>query len=382
MTGQRKVLIVYARFGEGHWQAAVALKHSFVTQGNCEVKLIDLLAESHPLLNEVSRFVYKSSYHMFPQVYGWVYEATKEMKTNSLFTNWLHSFGAMTLQKLIMQEKPDAVIHTFPLLVLPSVSSKIGRKIPMFNVITDFDLHSRWIHPDVDKYYVATEDLSKELHSLGIDSSRIAATGIPLRFSLSPDKTTRFATPKYGLSSHKPIVLVMAGASGTMADIDEWCLKLVKLSNVQVVIVCGRNRALENSLKNKCSENDDITVYGYIEQIDELMSISSCIVTKPGGLTLSEAIRAELPMFLYRPVPGQERNNARYLENKGAAIICHNSSELLTQINKLFCNSLQQIMMHQALHSLSKKAASDSIAFDIIHQLNIMEEASSSPVRI
>jgi processive 1,2-diacylglycerol beta-glucosyltransferase len=141
MFKMKKVFILYARFGEGHWQAATALRHSFERQGNTEVLLIDLLAESHPVINEVSRFVYKKSYHVLPQVYGWVYEVTKGMKSDSVFATWLHSFGTLALQKLVERELPDAIIHTFPILVLPTVAHRVGRKIPMFNVVTDFDLH-------------------------------------------------------------------------------------------------------------------------------------------------------------------------------------------------------------------------------------------------
>jgi processive 1,2-diacylglycerol beta-glucosyltransferase len=382
MSKQKKIFILYACFGEGHWQAASALRQSFAHLDNIEVKLIDLLAESHPVINEVSQYVYKKSYNVLPQVYGWVYEATKGMKSDSLFATWLHSFGALTLQKLIEIEKPDAIIHTFPTLVLPSVSERMGRKIPMFNVITDFDLHLRWVHPEVDKYYVATEDMSKQLCDLGIAPDRVAATGIPIRPSFSPERFRATAAYSYGLTPHKPIVLVMAASNalgGT--DTGALCRKLVEQCNVQVVIVCGRNRALERALKDYFAKNADVSVLGYVDQMDELMAISSCILTKPGGLTLSEAIIAELPIFLFRPVPGQERNNARYLENKGAAVICQTAKQLLGAIRELLTKPECRLEMQLAITTLRKKGASDRIALDIVHQLHIMEEASASLVR-
>jgi processive 1,2-diacylglycerol beta-glucosyltransferase len=382
MSKQKKIFILYARFGEGHWQAASALRHSFTHLGNIEVKLIDLLAESHPVINEVSQFVYKKSYHVLPQVYGWVYEVTKGMKSDSLFATWLHSFGALTLQKLIEHEQPDDIIHTFPTLVLPSVSERMGRKIPMFNVITDFDLHLRWVHPDVDKYYVATEDMSKQLCDLGIAPDRIAATGIPIRPSFSPERFRATAAYSYGLTPHKPIVLVMAAANATGGiDTGELCRKLVEQCNVQAVIVCGRNRALERALKAYFTKNADVSVLGYVDQMDELMAISTCIITKPGGLTLSEAIIAELPIFLFRPVPGQERNNARYLQNKGAAVICQTAKQLLGAIRELLTKPERRLEMQMAISTLRKKGASDRIALDIVHQLHIIEEASTSLVR-
>lgn len=383
MTKQRKIFILYARFGEGHWQAASALRQSFNEQGNTEVRLIDLLAESHPFINEVSRFVYRKSYRVFPQFYGWVYEATKGMKSDSLFANWLHSFGTDTLKRMVELEQPDAIIHTFPTLVLPSLRSRMRRKIPMFNVITDFDLHHRWVHPAVDKYYVATEDISKQLHALGISVDRIAATGIPIRptFGTENNKYAMINAQSSGLNPHKPTVLVMAASIGSWADIAELCHRLITQCNSQAIIVCGRNRTLECTLKNHFSQQSDISVFGYVTNMDELMSMSFCIITKPGGLTLSEALTAALPIFLYRPVPGQERNNARYLENKGAAVICSSIDQLLSSIAELINKPKRRTEMQLAISSLSRIGASDRIALDISNELHIMEGASSSLVR-
>ncbi|TFE23666.1 MGDG synthase family glycosyltransferase [Cohnella luojiensis] len=376
MTKRRKIFILYARFGEGHWQAASALRHSFANQGNTEIRLIDLLAESHPVLNGVSQYVYNKSYHVLPQVYGWVYEATKGMKSNSMFASWLHSFGAETLQRLVEDERPDAIVHTFPILVLPFVTQKTGRKIPMFNVVTDFDLHFRWVHPDVDKYYVATEDIGRQLCELGVDPSRVAATGIPIRPTFMSGTTGALAASYYDLTPSKPIVLVMAAASIPWTETAELSRKLAERCNAQVVIVCGRNRSLRASLSNELLTIKEITVLGYVEHIDELMSISACIITKPGGLTLSEAIFAELPIFLYRPVPGQERNNARYLASKGAAVICQTVEQAGKSVTELLEKPERRIEMRKALKALSKKGASDSIALDIARQLHIMKEVS------
>ncbi|WP_256758721.1 glycosyltransferase [Cohnella sp. WQ 127256] len=382
MSKQRKIFILYARFGEGHWKAATALEHSFAQLDNTDIQLIDLLAESHPLLNEFSRYVYNKSYTVLPQIYGWVYEATKGMKSNSLFASWLHSFGALTLQRLVEQERPDAIIHTFPNLVLPLVAQRTGHKIPMFNVVTDFDLHFRWIHPDVDKYYVATEDIRMQLIRLGIHSGRVAVTGIPIRptfLNRSTEVTETFTSnSRYNFNPHKPVVLIMAASNMTWADTTALCQKLLVQCKAQVILVCGRNRSLKSSLSDYFQLNDDVTVLGYVDDMDELMALSACIITKAGGLILSEAIAAELPLLLYRPVPGQERNNALYLESKGAAILCQSVEQLIKGVAGLLFQPKIRVEMQLALQALGKKGASDRIALDIVRQLHIMEEASST----
>ncbi|RKP50112.1 diacylglycerol glucosyltransferase [Cohnella endophytica] len=376
MAKKKKIFILYARFGDGHWQAATALRQSFECLGRTEVKLIDLLAESHPVLNEVSRFVYNKSYNLLPQVYGWVYDATKGMKSDSLFANWLHSFGALTLRKLMEQERPDAIIHTFPTLVLPFIARKSGYTIPMYNVVTDFDLHRRWVHPEVDKYYVATEDISVQLSKLGVHSDRIAATGIPIRPTFLNGMNAKSIFARYGLSPERPIALIMAAPNVPCSETAEMCRSLSGKCRAQVIVVCGRNRALYDELSEIFSFEPSVLTLGFVERIDELMAVSSCIVTKPGGLTLSEAIAAQLPILLYRPVPGQELGNARYLESKGAAVICRSVEHLSRSVAELLQVPSRRIAMRNALKFLSKKNASDNIALDIERQLHIMEEAS------
>lgn len=365
-----KVFILYARFGEGHWQAASALRQSFAKLGIAEVKLIDLLEESHPLLNGVSRFVYRKSYTVLPQAYGWVYQRTKTMKPDSLFASWLHSIGVPALMKMVEAERPDAIVHTFPTLACPQVMHKMRRKIPMFNVITDFDLHLRWVHPQIDKYYVATDDMQRQLCDLGVEPRRVAVTGIPIRAEFQ-------ALSASGMehAAAKPIVLIMVPAGMTPVHAAGLCRSLTERCSVRVVLVCGRNRTLRQALEAQLEGNPHVTILGYVERMQDWMAAASCIVTKPGGLTLSEAIAAGLPMFLYRPVPGQVYNNARYLENAGAAVICRTMSQLSHAISERLENSGLREQMLGAIRLLRKPNASDAIALDIARELNIMEEA-------
>ncbi|MCC3374767.1 glycosyltransferase [Cohnella sp. REN36] len=369
-----KVLILYAQYGEGHWQAAQALKAGFARQGIADVRLFDLLAESHPIVNGVSRFVYRNSYTYWPHFYGWVYRATKDMKPRSLLAHWLHSFGADTMKRLIRREQPDIVIHTFPTLVVPAIAGRLGRRIRIYNVVTDFELHMRWVHPHVNKYYVATEDLREQLAGTGVPRERIAATGIPLRGAFVPNREkTAFAAAKFGLDPDRPVVLVMAGAYGALPGIRGLCDRLCADPGVQTAIVCGRNRVLASHLSHAYVDNANVAVFGYVEQIDELMGLSACIVTKPGGLTLSEAILAGLPIFLYRPVPGQEQGNARYLAAKGAAVVCRTNRELADAVHALLRDGARRREMLAALEGLRKEGAADRIVLDILQELPIIE---------
>ncbi|MBW7476004.1 glycosyltransferase [Paenibacillus oenotherae] len=376
-----KLLILYASYGDGHLQAARAIRDALSDHGMNRAVLVDLLAEAHPWINEMTRLIYSKSFTMLPGLYGWMYDRTKPMKHDSLFAGWLHSFGRDRLRRLLRDEKPDAVIHTFPLLAMPALKQRMGLRIPSCTVVTDFDLHRRWVHPDIDRYYVPTYDMKHELMSLGIHSHRICVSGIPLKRgfrSLSADPSLYV---QYSLPPKKPIILIMAGAQGILPDIAELCTRLLAHPDITLAIVCGRSEALAQEL-HECfdshPERERLRIFGYIEHIHELMALSTCLVTKPGGVTLSEALAAELPIFTYKPVPGQERHNALYLESKGAAVIAHSPDQLSQEIMKLIHDPIRLLNCKRALHKLRRNDAADTIALDFCPGLNIMVGAPSS----
>ncbi|MGO4108920.1 diglucosyl diacylglycerol synthase [Paenibacillus sp. YAF4_2] len=377
---QPKVLILYASYGEGHLQAAKAIRDALEEQGNHRTVMIDLMAESHPWLNEMTKRVYMKSYTHIPHLYGWVYGVTRPMKHNSLLGGFLHSFGRDKIRKLLQKEQPDAVIHTFPFFALPALHRRRLKKkvlpqttIPAYTVITDFDLHRRWVHPGIDRYFVATDDLKQELGTLGIRPDRVTVSGIPLKRGFCCPTPTTELYAKYGLQPDKPVILLMPGAQGVMPDCDELCaLLLERHPNVQIALVCGRNSLLRAAIASRFMQHEAVErlhLFGYVEQIYELMALATCLVSKPGGVTIAEAISAGLPLFLYRPVPGQEKRNARYLQDKGAARIASDPEELAEAIMELADDPQQLLHSKLAVQSLqTEEAAADTIAQHILQE--------------
>ncbi|EFM10358.1 Monogalactosyldiacylglycerol synthase [Paenibacillus curdlanolyticus YK9] len=397
-----KLLIVYASYGEGHLQAARAIAEALELQGIASgcIKLVDLLAESNPLINQVSRRVYHSSYTRMPALYGWVYDRTRPMKHDSLLGGWLHAFGRDKLRRILAAEQPDAVVYTFPMFAASAKRRGSPAHVPTSAVITDFDLHRRWVHPCVDRYYVATEDLKLELISLGIAAQRIIVSGIPIKRGFTgltadhdykqADRTALYR--RYNLPSERPIVLLMAGAQGVMPDIAAVCDALLQEPNLTIALICGRNAQLAEAMRTRYtagtsdvpdpdrSPNDIVTrihIFDYVDTIHELMLLADCLVTKPGGLTLSEGLAAGLPILLYRPVPGQEKNNALYLQNKGAATIASNPDELRRAAAALLHHPQTLLQSRAASRALGRSNAANMIALDILVHCPIMEEASS-----
>lgn len=360
-----KIMILYASYGDGHYQASKAIETCFHHRGVHNVVLIDLMALAHPLINNLTRFIYIQSFRTLPAVYGWVYNITKDMQPDKPFANVLHSFGIRKLEEMIREHEPDMIIHTFPQLAMPRLMKKTGLSLPIVNVVTDFDLHGRWIHPDIDRYYVATEDLRLEAMERGIPAERIIATGIPIK----PDfDQTHQPDPEViqHLDSTKKTVLLMAGAYGVMQGIRDIIQPLLDSPNLQVIAICGKNTELERGLKSMFDGHPGVQVYGFVHQVARLMQICDCIITKPGGITLSEALASRLPVFLYRPVPGQERNNALYLESKGIASISYDPKTLTGQIKSLFAGEEQLEEWRLKIDALRKPNSAERIVDDIL----------------
>ncbi|MFD2332944.1 glycosyltransferase [Cohnella sp. GCM10020058] len=309
------VLIVFARFGEGHYQAAKALEQQFVMQGQTVVHLVDLFEEAHPVFNAISRTVYAKSMVWFPKVYGWSYNLTNGMKHDRLFGRWIHAMGRRRMEELLRTINPDVIVHTFPFLAVYSVMERSGITIPSYTLITDYDLHTRWVHPQTDGYFVATNELKAQLMDTGIRAERIHVTGIPIRHQFRSTYRSRLEVCREdSRDPDRTYVLVMANA---LKDHKRLITELLKLpSSVTLLLVAGRNVKLYRRLTKCYANRDRVQVIGFVDHLEAYMSVAACIVTKAGGITLTEAIAMRVPVVVYRPIPGQEKSNADYWEER------------------------------------------------------------------
>jgi len=360
----KKILILYASYGDGHIQVSSALKERFESIG-CTTVLVDLFAEAYPKLNELTKYIYIKSYSLFPTLYGWSYYSTREMRNDTWFSAWFHSWGMSKLQEILDREAPDAVVNTFPMLAMPELRRKTGIAIPIYTVLTDYVLHHRWIHPLVDRYYVATDDLKADMIAAGVPESRIRATGIPLKRSFCPVERTGELYAKYGLDAAKKTVLLMAGSYGVLRGLQETCSALAALPDVQLIVVCGKNEALYASMLAYAEDASNIRVFGFTKEMHELMSLSDTMITKPGGITLTESIQCGLPVVLLRPVPGQERDNAEYLAGRGAAIVAGTDAEAAQAVRDLLEQPERRERALTAIAALRKQDSAETIARDI-----------------
>jgi processive 1,2-diacylglycerol beta-glucosyltransferase len=362
-----RIMILTASYGDGHLQASKALKQGFLDQRIDQVQIIDLMKEAHPLLNTISTSLYVKSTQV-PKFgwdyYGWSYYLTRDTNHDVSWSKYFNILGKKKLKEKIDQHRPDVIINTFPFGAAPAMGRELG--IPIYTVITDFALHARWIHPDIHKYFVATEELKNELIVKGVTQQRIEVSGIPIRQAFVNYKSSNHNQFLNQLSPDKKTILILAGSYGVLKNIDEMARALSEISDCQIVIVCGRNQKLEQNLNSHYAEHPNVHIFGFIENIHELMSISYCIVTKAGGLTLSEAIALKIPLFIYKPIAGQEKENAIFLSEKRVASISDNSEELVEKIRRFLSKEAYSEEIKCRMAALQKGPAVSYIVNDII----------------
>ncbi|MED4400630.1 diglucosyl diacylglycerol synthase [Metabacillus fastidiosus] len=367
------VLILTAKYGNGHVQVAKTLENQCKKQGFNKVIVCNLYSESFPIFSEITQYLYLKSFSIGKQFYRIFYYGVDKMY-NKRMINLYYKMGHKRLHKIITEEQPDIIINTFPMIVVPEYRRKTGKVIPTFNVLTDFCLHKIWVHEDIDKYYVATDYVKEKLISIGVHPTTIKVTGIPIRsqFEEYIDKNTLYE--KYNLDPNKKTLLIMAGAHGVLKNVKELCESFISTEGIQTIVVCGNNNELKESLEplaDSCS--DKIKVLGYVERVDELYRIASCMITKPGGITLSEATALSVPVILFKPVPGQEKENAIFFEENGAAIVVNQIEDIYEEVCKLLLDEERLNEMTRNIHSFHHNNSAELILNDVIKEASLIK---------
>ena len=240
----------------------------------------------------------------------------------------------------------------------------------MVNIITDYHFHKSWLTKGAFRYYVATNDTEKELLKLGVEKNKIKKFGIPIAEKFDDNFDTDSWLRDNELSTTKNTVLLSAGAFGVSTDFAILIEQLKKKSNdVQVVVICGKNMNLKKELEYKYSGDKGVKIFGYTENMYEWMKSSSVLITKAGGVTISEALASNIPLILFNPVPGQEMENARYFKKHNMAKIAENQEKVLKYVEQLLSKDDIEMMKINMMKNYLPKA-SYNICEDIMSYLD------------
>lgn len=364
MVQKPSILILSAGYGEGHRQAAFALAHELKERWDpVRVDVVDFMEMVHPVVNSVTRFLYEKSVKKAPKLYGLFYRQTNKIQPTSNMQKLVRQIGARKLLKYIKSTEPKAVINTFPLSAgtISWLKERELTEIVSATVITDYTVHSQWVHNHTDYYFVGAPHVKESLLYKGVSPERIQVTGIPIRQCFHQVYDRHRLKQMLGLD-HRPTVLVMGGWHGVFNV--QICEQLAKLGeHVQLLFVCGGDRQLfHRILPLQMQFPHRVRVFGYVSNVPELMTVSDFMMTKAGGLTTTEALAMGLPMLLYRPIPGQEEQNAQFLIEEGVARLARKRHQLVEEFVNLCRDSVQLMHMREKAERIKQRNASSAIA--------------------
>ena len=357
-----KILVIHATAGAGHKKAAEAIFHGVQAKGGHDVRLVDALDYTNPFFKKTYPQVYIFLVTRLPWAWGFFFSLLDIPWIQPLMKGvrrLYNGFNAQALQKFLIQEQFDGVITTHFLSAEVCAYLKREGKIKskIICVVTDFDAHRIWVNAGIDAYTAACEYTKNKLIALGVPSEKIFTTGIPTdaKFAQKPDQLA--LKKKLGTQDGLLTILIATGSFG-MGPIEE----LIKLlESYQLLIVCGQNRDLYERLKPLAQKN--VHILGLVDNMDELMSVSDVMVTKPGGLSISEALVKKLPMLFFSAIPGQEINNIKVLSSYEVSQGQSSLPQIAQTIHEWNSNPQDLDALRRRMSELSKpNAVADIIA--------------------
>ena len=370
----KRIVLMYISEVSGHHNATLAIEKAIrILTPHAEISNINAFNYTNPVAEKVVNSVYMSIIKVAPKIWDYLYDNPKIVKKIEKAKQNINKANSPKLKKLFERLRPEVVVCTqaFPCGMVAGYKKTYQADLPLIAVLTDYVPHSYWIYDAVDCYITPSEDVSSRLIKKGVPAQKVKSLGIPFdpKFNTTLDKNSIFS--KYKLSPGLPTILIMGGGQG-LGPIKTIVKSLEKIDrDIQEIIVTGTNKKLYNSLRRKIKKyKKKIVVFGYAQNINELMSIADIVVSKPGGVTTSEVLSLAKPMIIVKPLPGQEANNTAYLTQKEAALEIEEPGKINLVIEDLLRNHQKLKHLSDCAKRISKPNASMDIARLLLESRN------------
>ncbi|HEX4263009.1 MAG TPA: glycosyltransferase [Verrucomicrobiae bacterium] len=369
-----RILIATITAGGGHLAAAAALEEAWRAERPKDVlERIDLLKFFSPLHRKIHSDGYLTLVERAPELWGMVFAKTDNPKVARTLNKLKRAFPSNSRQKFerhVKQFKPDVVLctHYLPLELLGHRQKQKDCPAPMtVSVITDFEAHALWMDACVDLYCVAAEETKARLVARGASAENIVATGIPIAAKFSSKVDAKAVRKNYGLRDDQRVLLVLSGGFG-MGPVGEILEELDKVpAEFQTVVVTGRNEEMRRDLAAQ-DRKHPTHVLGFASNMHELMAVADLVITKPGGLTSSEALAMGKPLFILNPIPGQEAANSDFLLERGAAAKVNRVEDLPYRIEQLL-GSKKLAQMAATAKALGRPQAARAVCEEVMKRV-------------
>lgn len=369
VSQNKKLLIITGSFGNGHIQVTNSIVKQFGEMNLNHLTVIehDLFLEAHPIMTSIAKQWYINSFKYFRNMYKFFYYSRPEQIDKCIYKY----YGLNKLLNLLIKEKPDLILLTFPTPVVSVLTEQFNLNIPIATVMTDYRLHKNWVTPHSNRYYVATKDLKNEMQSIGIEREDIKVTGIPISKQFEEPLDRYHWLSKHKLDPDKKVILMSAGAFGVSTGFSTMISQIdMHAKDAQVVMICGNSKSLKNELREHFKDNKNVLILGYTKHMNEWMASSQLMITKPGGITISEAFSRHLPLIFLNPAPGQELENANYFEHKGYGKIANSPEEATKMVISLTNQPNKLKQMTHLLEENYLEKSTENICNDLLSLLS------------
>jgi len=370
---KKNILLMYISKNSGHHHASLAIENALHDlSDDVETLAVDSFNYMNPVLEKIIGKTYMSVIRRKPEFWGYIYDNPKVVQGTQKIKNLIHRHNSNKTRALLERFNPDAVICTqaFPCGIMADYKKSQGIPLLLSGVLTDYAPHSYWMYDNVDMYFVPSEETKERLVANGIAPDKVRLTGIPIdpKFKKIIDKNK--IRKSLNLSEKEPIILVMGGSQG-LGPMKE-TIKVLNNSelNFQIIVVTGGNRKIYNYLSKRAPHfRKKVIVLGYVEHIDELMEVSSVIISKPGGITVSEALAKGLALFIVKPIPGHETMNSDHLTKNRVAIKVDNLNNIEIFLKELFSSPSALVNMQSRAKKFSKPNSALDIAKGVLERI-------------
>ena len=376
----KKVLILYGAYGGGHLSAAKTICNEIEKHYSEEIDvvMVDCIEYVNKYVNKVSTEAYKELAKKAPWMWKHVYKSARNGPIShiSTTTNRLMSYK---LNLLIKEEKPDLIISTHPFATQMCAMLKEKEKIDckLATILTDYHIHDQWLvlYRYTDYFFVANQQMKRDMIAEGIHDQKIFVTGIPVSEKFLGSFNDEETYKEFGLSPEKETILFFAGGEfGLGRNTTIMVLKvLIRLfKDLQVVAISGKNKKMNKKFQELIeltNSESRVKLLEYTNKVPELMHISNAVITKAGGLTITECLVSNLPIIIINPIPGQEEENAEFLEKNGAAIWLKKGDSIARTLKGLSKNKEKLENMKEKAKTLAKPNAVKKICKLLIEEI-------------
>lgn len=339
----------------GHHQVADALTDYIEKRTNITCKKVNILSSINQTLEQAGIRVYLKWIDSAPKSYGWIYEqfGYSSHRKNRPASIWGNAWLLKKMEQILNRENPDLIIctHGFSSYLMSCLKEQLRCQIPVINVYTDFFINNFWGQYGIDHHFASSMWVKQTLIQQGIPESQITVAGIPVYESYMKTQPKRTLKPPYRI--------LISGGSHGLGDLSG-LLKMTKRTNVQYIILCGNNQKLYRKLSQE--QLDHVQPFSYVHsktKMNELYDQADAIVTKPGGVTVSEALKKQLPIFVHRALPGQEEINLRYLRRRNIVFQLDDKRPLDSQIIDVLTNSSKRSKLYNGMEDQLREIEKD-----------------------